>query len=128
VANPWWVIPGGSGDQVVEAASNPAPGRSQGPFATEAAAEDALKGLQSGNPLKEPVLDAPADAAKKLIPSSLLTSGQFLGDLTNANTWIRVGEVVLGLILIAVGVAELTHAIPIATKVAGIAAKGAVMA
>lgn len=42
----------------------------------------------------------------------------FLGQLGQAHTWIRVGEVVLGLILIAVGVAELTHAVPIATKIA----------
>ena len=33
-----------------------------------------------------------------------------LSNLANANTWVRVGEVVLGLILLAVGAARLTHA------------------
>jgi hypothetical protein len=42
----------------------------------------------------------------------------FFEDLASGNLWLRIGEVVLGLILIAVGVAELTHAVPIATQVA----------
>jgi hypothetical protein len=46
------------------------------------------------------------------------TVPQFLGKLANANLWMRVGEVILGLLLIAVGVAEMTHAVPIATKIA----------
>lgn len=41
-----------------------------------------------------------------------------LGALFQANIWIRVGEVALGLILIAVGVAKLTNAVPAATKIA----------
>jgi hypothetical protein len=44
--------------------------------------------------------------------------GGFFDDLTSGNLWLRIGEVVLGLILIAVGVARLTHAIPAATQVA----------
>ena len=43
-----------------------------------------------------------------------------LKPLFQANLWIRVGEVVLGLILIAVGVAKMTNAIPAATKIAGL--------
>jgi hypothetical protein len=42
-----------------------------------------------------------------------------LGPLFQANIWERAGEVLLGLVLIAIGVARLTHAVPIATKVAG---------
>lgn len=42
----------------------------------------------------------------------------FFDDLTSGNLWLRIGQVVVGLILIAVGVAELTHAVPIATHVA----------
>jgi len=38
--------------------------------------------------------------------------------LFQANIWLRVGEVALGIILIAVGVARLTNAVPIATKIA----------
>lgn len=41
-----------------------------------------------------------------------------LGPLFQAHIWIRVGEVAVGLILIAVGVAKLTNAVPIATKIA----------
>lgn len=44
--------------------------------------------------------------------------GDFLSRLTSPQTWIRVAEVVLGLLLIAVGIAKLTNAIPAATKVA----------
>lgn len=44
--------------------------------------------------------------------------GTFFSDLSQASTWIRVGQVLAGLILIAVGVARITHAVPIATKVA----------
>lgn len=43
----------------------------------------------------------------------------FLGRLTQAATWLRVAEVALGLVLIAVGLARITHAVPIATKIAG---------
>jgi hypothetical protein len=42
----------------------------------------------------------------------------FLSRLAEGNTWIRVAEVALGLMLIAVGVAKLTDAIPVATKIA----------
>ncbi|GAA0286827.1 hypothetical protein GCM10009527_097920 [Actinomadura nitritigenes] len=41
-----------------------------------------------------------------------------LKPLFQANIWIRVGEVALGIILIAVGLARITNAIPIATKIA----------
>lgn len=43
----------------------------------------------------------------------------FFDKLGEANTWIRIGEVILGLVLVAAGVAKLTHAVPIATKIAG---------
>jgi hypothetical protein len=41
-----------------------------------------------------------------------------LAALVNPNTWLRIGETVLGLLLIAVGTAKLTRAVPIAHKVA----------
>jgi hypothetical protein len=46
----------------------------------------------------------------------------FLSALTNPNTWLRVAEVGLGVILLAVGLAHLTGAVPAATKVAGVLA------
>lgn len=41
-----------------------------------------------------------------------------LAALFQANLWLRVAEVALGLVLLAVGVAKLTNAVPIATKIA----------
>jgi Na+/phosphate symporter len=52
----------------------------------------------------------------------------FLTRLTEKSTWIRVGEVVLGLILIAVGLARITHAVPVATKIAKTVGAAGVMA
>ncbi len=42
----------------------------------------------------------------------------FLGRLTDPNTWIRVAEITLGVILVAIGLAKMTNAIPVATKIA----------
>lgn len=50
-------------------------------------------------------------------PPHLDISG-FLSALANANTWVRVAEVLIGVVLIAVGIAELTNAVPAATKIA----------
>jgi hypothetical protein len=47
-----------------------------------------------------------------------LTSLNPIAGLFQGNIWMRVGEVVLGIVLIAIGVAELTHAVPIATTIA----------
>lgn len=47
-----------------------------------------------------------------------LTSLNPLAGLFQANIWERVALVGLGIILIAVGVAQLTHAVPVATKIA----------
>lgn len=50
--------------------------------------------------------------------AALAAVGDFLGRLTQAATWERVGEVLLGLVLIAVGIAHMTKAVPIATAIA----------
>lgn len=50
--------------------------------------------------------------------SGLGAVGEFVKGLGQASTWLRVGEGVLGLVLIAVGVARLTHAVPVATSIA----------
>lgn len=62
---------------------------------------------------------AAGQAAKSGFGSTALTSLNPLAGLFQPNLWLRVGEVMLGLILIAIGVAQLTHAVPIATKIAG---------
>ena len=50
--------------------------------------------------------------------TGLAAIGDFFQRLTQANTWVRIGEGILGLILLAVGIARITHAVPVATKVA----------
>ncbi|MGH2866771.1 MAG: hypothetical protein ACRDNK_04265 [Solirubrobacteraceae bacterium] len=68
----------------------------------------------TGNPgasnLVAPAANAGAAAASGI-------SGLFQGAI-----WLRVAEVALGIILLAVGIAKLTNAVPIATKVAGVVA------
>lgn len=58
-------------------------------------------------------IDATAQA---LAP--LASIGDFFSRLAEGNTWIRIGEGVLGLVLLAVGVAHMTKAVPAATKIA----------
>lgn len=60
----------------------------------------------------------PPPAAAPGGPKGLAAIGDFFARLSQASTWIRVGEVFLGLILLAVGVARITNTVPIATKVA----------
>jgi hypothetical protein len=62
---------------------------------------------------------AGAKAAEAAVPS--ITG--FLSALVNPHTWLRVAEVGIGVLLVAVGVAKLTNAIPIATKLAGTVGK-----
>jgi hypothetical protein len=56
--------------------------------------------------------------ASQLLPG-LQQVGSFFSALSQGNTWVRVAEGLLGIILIAVGLARLTHAVPVATKIAG---------
>lgn len=82
----------------------------KGPFATE----DEAKAAQA--PLKQPVslnpLPAIADA------TGLSAVGAFLAKLGQASTWLRVAEVALGLVLVAVGVAKLVPAFTPAQMIA----------
>jgi hypothetical protein len=72
----------------------------------------------------------PGSALKTGLSSSPLSGVAAIGDffqrLGQASTWIRVGEVLLGLILLGVGIARMTNAVPLASKVAAVAAKGAI--
>lgn len=67
----------------------------------------------------------PATAAKAAVTGAaasipgLAQVGSFFGALSQGATWIRVAEGLLGLVLIAIGLARITHAVPIATKIAG---------
>jgi hypothetical protein len=74
-----------------------------GPYSTQSAAESQASQQQVTLP--------------NAIPG-LAQIGDFFGTLTQASTWERVGQVVLGAILIAVGIARLTDAVPAATQIA----------
>lgn len=86
-----------------------------GPFPTEAAAN---KWIQDKTGSKDTSLPGQAHAATGPIKNPLPSIGEFISRFENKNLWLRVGEVVLGLLLIAVGVAKLTDKVGIATKVA----------
>jgi hypothetical protein len=66
-----------------------------------------------------PIIGQAADAAGSAVRGVDMPA--FFSALTNGNTWLRIGEVALGLILIAVGLAKMTSAIPVANKIARLA-------
>lgn len=75
----------------------------KGPFATEDAAKKAQNPKQqSPNPLTDL-----KNAAANSNLGGLASIGQFFDRLSEASTWIRVGEVLLGLALVIVGAAKL---------------------
>jgi hypothetical protein len=60
-----------------------------------------------------------ADAAQSPNPlAGLAQIGDFFGLLKQPATWIRIGQITVGVILLAVGIARITHAVPVATRVA----------
>jgi hypothetical protein len=93
------------------------------------AAAEAKKEVPSGKtPTYAPVTpaavasQAAGTAASSLglpgIASALASVAGFVGRLAEAHTWERIGQALLGVILIAVGIARMTHAVPIATAIA----------
>jgi len=106
---PWFVFPTGT----IQRQSNPV------------AAEALTKVGWIGFPTQA---DAKAYAdllhqAGHAVGGAVTSTTDFLSRLTDPNTWIRVAEVALGLVLIAVCIAKLTNAVPAATKVAKGAAR-----
>jgi len=87
-----------------------------GPYTSQAAALTAAKAgkgsvQQNSNPLS-------GGASTTGAQNWYAGISNFFQGLTDANTWIRVGQVAVGLVLVAVGLARITHAVPAATKVA----------
>lgn len=124
----WWIvykIVGSGSDQEIQAtyvqsASQPAVGGSVesvvGPYATEADAE-------AGEQSPTPTASYTGQGGITSIPG-LSQIGDFFGALTQASTWIRVAEVLIGLGLIITGVSRLMSGTPIgnAAETAGKAA------
>ena len=104
---------------IVQSAKQPKAGGTviyvYGPYATKAAAEKANGG---GPPPGKPASATGGITSLGGGSGSLLSSSNPLAALFQANIWIRVGQVALGLLLIAIGTAQLTHAVPIATTIA----------
>lgn len=87
-----------------------------GPYSTKAEAESYL--TSANNYGNNPVSAAGQAASDAANATGLGAIGDFFSKLGNANTWVRVGQVIVGVILLAVGVARITHAVPVATKIA----------
>jgi hypothetical protein len=94
---------------------------------TEAqAAAAAVKEFPKGTPPTTSVKTGESNAVSQEVTGSasglagLGQIGAFFGTLTQAATWIRVAEGLLGIILIAVGLAHMTKVVPLATKIAAV--------
>lgn len=102
-----------------------------GPYPTKAEADAALKSEQANVANQKNADPTNPFAGKDIIPGipnplnaipNPLTGVNAIGDffvrLTDPHTWIRVGEVLIGVLLLAVGIASMTNSIPAATKIA----------
>jgi hypothetical protein len=124
----WWVIWTVRGKlnqsaQVVQAAAKPAakPGQTvMGPYPDKAAANAAV---QAGGPAGTPPVTGPAPSLNPL--SGIAAVGDFFGRLSQANTWIRVAEVLLGAALLIIGLAKLASGTQVGHAAAGLAKKAA---
>lgn len=88
-----------------------------GPYDTEAEAKAAIPGIQAQTP-------APGFIAQTPVGGAITDVNNFLSRLTSMNTWVRVGEFVLGALLILAGALKLSgqssdigDAVKLATKV-----------
>jgi hypothetical protein len=104
-ANAGKIVQGAEGDTGNPQVSEPLI-RWKGPYATEAEAATAQASKQfSANPVNDAV--NAAENATGGLGGALAAIGKFLTKLGQASTWLRVAEVGLGLVLVAVGVAKL---------------------
>jgi hypothetical protein len=91
----------------------------QGPFATEAQAQAAQNPQQqSVNPVNDAVNAAENSSVISTAAGLIGKTGKFIDDLTSAAFWERIAEAVIGLLLLSIGVAHLTHSLPAATAIA----------
>lgn len=120
----WWVVnqisrPGGprSPQQtnyvVVQAATRPI-NAIAGPYTTPAEADNWRNTASAAG-------NSPASAGA-------LAGKDLLGGVDVGSWLLRIGEVLLGIVLIAIGVAHITKAVPVATKIAKTAGAGVLLA
>lgn len=91
-----------------------------GPFTTKADVDAYLKvGAQStGTGIPGLNINPQGGFSVSNPLAGLSDIANFFDKLGQAHTWLRVAEVLLGLGLIAIGIAKMTNAVPIATKAA----------
>ncbi len=93
---------------------------SGGPYPTKAQADAALQGLISVINTPEPLIPG----TKIQVPSipnplsGIAAVGDFFQKLTQASTWLRIFEIAIGILLLGVGIASMTKALPMATGIA----------
>ncbi len=111
----WWVIPEGFLGQLQNAftvgpalhvyttkqSNTKPPGAVAGPFSTQQEAQTQATALSKGG------VATPGNIAKQATSSALTSLNPFAG-VFQQNIWLRVGEFVLGVLLIGVGLAKLT--------------------
>lgn len=78
-----------------------------------AAAAEARKEFPSG----KPPTTAPITPAR-VAGTAAQEAGLGASGIWGSVPWLRIGEIILGLVLIAVGVAKMTDAVPAATRIA----------
>lgn len=116
----WWVKQVSSTSTKVTVTQNASdPLDIAGPYATQAAAQAAAAGINAGGGASASSLQMLEETAglglgpvNEATPNPLAWEEalmQFLRDLTSEGTWIRVGKVAIGLVLITVGVAQLAE-------------------
>jgi hypothetical protein len=95
-----------------------------GPYTSKAAAVAAIPAIQKAAPAPGAVSQA-TQAVTNAVPG-LSQIGTFFSDLGQANTWIRVAEVILGVALIGIGIAHITKVDNVVSKAVKIGSKGLV--
>lgn len=87
-------------------------------YASQAELDAALKTHPNWPQPTKSIAGGVGNVAGKAASAATGSITDFLSRLASGATWLRVAESVLGLVLIAIGLARITHAVPIATKVA----------
>jgi hypothetical protein len=98
--------------------------RFMGPFSSQSAAASANppSGLSAIIDITGGAVGAATNATIGNPLAGIAAVGDFFQRLTQGSTWLRIGEVFLGLLFLAVGISKLTNTVPAATKVAAVLA------
>lgn len=125
-AGQWWIVREGTLGQIVssfapsqffdlsvqwtvkQSATRPN-ASAKGPYPSQAAARQAADQLNSQESGLGPAAAAAAKAAASAAATATGTTG-LVSRLEQGSTWVRVGEVLLGVLLIGIGLAHLTGA------------------